>query len=118
MMLKLTVVGALAAEAEPYKLPFAGWAVVVLFFCSMALLPWVAAVLGRATSLRSGTITGVFMSLITALFAGPVFALLVLAFAAPAGFILDLLVTRDYRRSELEKTKPSWWAGGTWMDAK
>ena len=47
MILKLTVVGALVAEAKPYKLPFAGWVVVVLFFCSMALLPWAAAVFGR-----------------------------------------------------------------------
>ena len=117
-MLKLTVVGALVAEAKPYKLPFAGWVVVVLFFCSMALLPWTAAVFGRTTSMLSGTITGAFMSLITGLFAGPKFALLVLAGTVPIGLLLDLLVTRDYRRSEREKTRPSWWAGGTWMDAK
>lgn len=119
-MLKLTVTATIAflpaAASAPYKLPLAGWIVVFLFFCSMALIPWVAAVLGRATSMLSGTITGAFISLITGLFAGPAYALLVVVFTVPTGFTLDILVTREYQRARREKTKPSWWAGGTWMD--
>ncbi len=115
MIFDAIVIGALAAEAKSYKLPAAGWVALAFFFGSMALLPWVAAVLGRASTMLSGTIIAVLMALITGLFAGPVFALVVLAIAAPAGFLLDFLVTRDYQRAKREKKKPSWWAGGSWM---
>ncbi len=110
----IMAMGADERVTQPYDPPAAARAVVAVFFASMAVLPWAAAVLARSRRVFSGTVMGLLIGALMTLFAGILIGAAIAAALGLIGLTMDLLVSRNYRSSQGSHTKPAWWAGGNW----
>ncbi len=79
----------------------------VIFLIGFLLLQWLASVLGRTKSWWLGGVLGGIGGLILAFVFG---WWLLLPILIPLGFLLDYLVSKNYK----SRGATSWWAGGGW----
>lgn len=87
----------------------------VIFFASMLVLPWLAAVSARSLPTPGGAYAGLVAAVFMIFTAGPEMGLLVLVLLCPVGYLLDRTITRHYEASRAENRAPAWWAGGRWL---
>lgn len=92
--------------------PWQARMLVFLFFVSMLLVPWLAAIMTRDRQTYGGTYTALVMALMMTIMAGPGVGAAVLALLTPLAFLMDRSISRHYAASRAEEHPPSWWAGG------
>lgn len=84
-----------------------------LFYGFFGLI-WLSAVLARSKSWWAGGVVGALGGVVVGIFAGFLYwGLVSLAVLIPLGFLIDYIVSKQYRQHKISGGTPPWWAGGS-----